>query len=513
MKKSKYLQLFWSMFLFLVLGCSGGDEDSTIKVTSISVSPTSLSMDVDDSDNLSAVIMPSDAYNKDVTWTSDNQSVATVNDIGSVKAIAPGEANIKVITRDGAKSAVCKVTVKKPDQTYVAVESIALDKSTLTLGVDNTTTLSATILPENASITTTTWNTSDKDVVTVDKGSLKAIKPGTATITVAATDGGLQATCVVTVESVNVTSVELNQNSTSVDIGEFIQLVATIEPENASNKNMSWSSSDTKVATVDASGKVTGVDKGTSTITVTTENGNKKATCEVEVIRRVSGVSLPASASVEKGATIELKATIIPADPTDPALIWSSADKSIATVTDNGIVEGIRNGKTTISVKTNDGNFVKNCQVTVTTNNLIPLMTSNTSPSGVASAKDEVFPGGPAYLAFDGDDNTAGGGGKIEDGATWLIYEFETGVIINRYKYLSATKAGRTYPTSYLFQGSNGSSWETLDSRSGISDVGPHEYIINNNKAYSKYRLFITEANSDILNVVIQTLEMGYVAP
>lgn len=177
----------------------------------------------------------------------------------------------------------------------ISVSSISLDQSAVSLSVDETQTLSPTISPENATYKTVTWSSDKTSVATVDaNGKVTAVAEGTANITVTATNGTVDtsddetATCVVTVNAaapsvVNVTEVEINKTSTTLTVGGTETLTATVRPDNATDKTVTWSSDNTSVATVGANGKVTAVAAGTATITVTTTDGSKTATCSVTV--------------------------------------------------------------------------------------------------------------------------------------------------------------------------------------------------------------------------------------
>ena len=175
------------------------------------------------------------------------------------------------------------------DASTVSVTGVTLNKIVLKLYMGGSETLKATIAPANATNKYVTWKSSDPAVATVDaNGKVTAKSLGMADITVTTKDGGYTATCRVGVVrrpggDVSVTGVTLNKTATTIAVGASETLTATVVPGDAYNKNVTWTSSDPAVATVDASGKVTGVAKGTATITVTTENGGYTATCAVEV--------------------------------------------------------------------------------------------------------------------------------------------------------------------------------------------------------------------------------------
>ena len=169
----------------------------------------------------------------------------------------------------------------------IVVENITLDKTTLemTLG-DDPVTLTTTITPENATDKSLIWSSSDERVATVDEnGKVTAIGAGNATITVKTKDGEKTATCEVTVKAkvIAVTDVTLDKSSLELTEGDSEILTAIIAPDNASNKEVTWESDKTSVATVDENGKVTAIGAGTATITVKTKDGEKTATCDLTV--------------------------------------------------------------------------------------------------------------------------------------------------------------------------------------------------------------------------------------
>ena len=254
------------------------------------------------------------------------------------------------------------------------VTGVSLSSDTLTLNVGESSTLTATITPDNATDKSVAWESDAPGVATVENGTVTAIKAGTATITATAADGsGEKATCTVTVnaaETVPVQSVSLDKTSLELTEDETAQLTATVKPDDATNKNVTWESSNTSVATVNATGEVTAIGAGTATITVTTVDQSKTATCEVTVTAApvpVTGVSLNKdSTSLTVGGTETLTATVKPEDATNKAVTWTSSNSTVATVDQNGVVTAVAPGAATITVTTADGSFTAACTVTVT---------------------------------------------------------------------------------------------------------------------------------------------------
>lgn len=251
------------------------------------------------------------------------------------------------------------------------VTEVKLDKDNLSLEVGGTATLTATIMPDNATDQNVTWSSDNQNVATVDQnGKVTAVGEGTATIT--ATVDGESATCSVTVKEaaiVPVESVSLDKTNLKLTEGETAQLTATVLPETATNRNVTWSSNAPGVATVDSSGKVTAVAPGTATITVTTEDGNKTATCAVTVAAAtvpVTGVTLnKTSTSLYVGDTETLTATVAPDSASNKSVTWSSDNEGVATV-NNGVVTAVSAGTAVITATAADGSGANaSCTVTV----------------------------------------------------------------------------------------------------------------------------------------------------
>lgn len=172
-------------------------DDDTVIASAVSLDKTTLSLVAGTQGTLTATITPDDVEVKDLTWMSCNESIAKVDDKGVVTAIAVGKATVTVVTRSGGKSASCEVIVTAAP---VAVTGVTLDKTVLSLNVDDKVTLVATIAPEDATNTNVKWTTSDDKIATISAtGEITAIAAGAATITVTTEDGNKTATCVVTV--------------------------------------------------------------------------------------------------------------------------------------------------------------------------------------------------------------------------------------------------------------------------------------------------------------------------
>lgn len=252
------------------------------------------------------------------------------------------------------------------------VDGVRLDRSELNMVVGDSEKLTATVTPDNADNKNVNWTSSDSEVASVaNDGTVTAAKEGTAVITVTTEDGGKTATCNVTVAArvINVENVSLDKTEISIEAGSSEKLTATVTPEDATDKSVSWSSSAEDVAKVDAEGNVTAVKEGSAVITVTTTDGGKTASCNVTVTAKTihpDAVALDKTELVlDEGATEKLTATVTPEDATDKSVKWSSSSEDIATVDAEGNVTAVKEGTAVITVTTTDGGKTATCNVTV----------------------------------------------------------------------------------------------------------------------------------------------------
>lgn len=275
MKKRKYFPHIW-MILVLVFTCifSTVLVNAASEPTKITLNKKAVSMLPGEKVTLKPTITPSGLKDEKLTWKSSNKAIATVSAAGKVTAKKAGTATITVLTSNN-KKATCKITVsaKKPTK-------IKLNKSALAMVIGDTYTLTSTITPSTAKTDILTWSSSNKAVATVSAGLVTAKKAGTATITVS-TSNGKKTTCKITVSSKKPTQITLNKSSETFLPGEKYTLIAKISPSTAKTDILTWSSSNTAVATV-SDGTVTMQKAGTATITVKTSN-NKSASFKVTV--------------------------------------------------------------------------------------------------------------------------------------------------------------------------------------------------------------------------------------
>ena len=236
---------------------------------------------------------------------------------------------------------------------------VKLSKTKATIEKTKTLTLKATVTPSDLLDKSVTWKSSNTKVATVSsKGKVTGVKAGTATITCTSKVSGAKATCAVTVGYV-----KLDQTEAVVKKGKTITLTPTVYPSSLADKSVTWTSSNTAVATVSSTGKVKGVKTGTVTITCTSKATGLSRTCEVLVANlTLNNYEL----SIQKGKTATLTATVYPSSLEDKSVTWESSNTKVATVSSSGKVKGIKAGTATITCTCTSTGLSRTCKVTVT---------------------------------------------------------------------------------------------------------------------------------------------------
>ena len=260
-------------------------------------------------------------------------------------------------------------TLPKVKDTNVYVKKIILNKTKATVLSDKSVKLVAKVYPKNANNKKLLWTSSNKRIATVEKGVVVGLRNGTVKITAKTTDGSkLSAQCVVTVKQA-VSSIKLNKNLITNKKGSKITLKAKVTPTKASNRTVKWQSSNKKIATVSNKGVVTVKGKGYATIKCTSGDGSGVySKCVVNNSSKAKSVKLnKKSAKVSAGKTLKLRVTV---KGSCKEVLWKSSNTKVATVTDNGLITAVENGKTVISATTMDGsNKVAKCTVKVVGHN------------------------------------------------------------------------------------------------------------------------------------------------
>ncbi len=341
------------------------DDGKTIKVEAITLNQTSIALAKDKTYTLVATVAPENATDKTVKWVTSNDKIVKVDANGNIQAVANGTAIITATSANG-KSASCNVTVK--DSTPIEGDyKVTLNQNTLSLNINDSATLVPTVTPNNY-VAGMTWSSNNTKVATVTNGVVKAVGAGSAVVTVTLSNGA-KANCTVNVSGggsgvVNPVVVKLNPEWTELAPNKSVQIVASVMPPNTTNKTIKWSSSNTKVATVDGNGKVTAKSTGIAYITASASNGVRaQATI---VVKGKAAVKL-ANSIITVGINDSVPINLFVENASRSDLQWESSDPNIAIVDADGVITGVGIGKTNI-IATLGGNSTK-CTVIVKENN------------------------------------------------------------------------------------------------------------------------------------------------
>ncbi len=318
---------------------------------------------------LSAVCTPETAGIQDVTWTSRRPSVATVDANGLVTALKKGEVTIEAKAKDGTG-----VTATITLQVAQDVTEITLKETDLTVAVNRSADLKATVLPKEANNRKLKWTSSDESVATVGKdGRVTGRKAGVCGITCTSeSNPAVSANAAVQVVQ-PVTKITFNSPSgQSFPIRTTMQLSWNVEPANASIKEVTFKSNHPEIASVDQNGLVTGIKRGEARITATATDGSKRSgEIRVVVTQPVEGVQFPQQMYyVQRGRALNIRATVLPKDANNQRVYWEIDDESMATVRSNGtstgqVSGGYRSGVTTITAITEDGGYTASASIRV----------------------------------------------------------------------------------------------------------------------------------------------------
>ena len=379
--KSIYTNAFGNLTNLTIVGAKGSiaEEFANQKgyvfvegteATDLYLSQDQLQLHVNETYELYVEVEPVDAVGQ-IVWTSSNPDIVSVTANSSnatkatIRALDKGEVQITVSA--GTQSAVCNVTVGN----YVT--SLNLSKEYVYINtIPGQVKLSATVYPEDAENAQLVWTTSDSSIAVVDQnGLVEAVGNGIARIVVRTADNSMQKSCFVNVEAeVSAQKVEMKTKEVFLTRGQK-QLEATIYPSNASNQQLTWSTSNEAVVTVDENGMITAVGDGEAIVTASILGGSIADTCIVTVQSvevPVTGVTLSQNSIALDDVTrsAQLTATVVPANASIQDVYWKSSDSAVATVDENGKVYAQGGGTAEIIAITKDGEFQKKCTVTVT---------------------------------------------------------------------------------------------------------------------------------------------------
>ena len=442
-------------------------DDNVTDDKVIELNKSDIEMNIGDVNRLIATIKNSDE--EELIWSSSNSNIVKVDEDGNVEAIASGNANISVsLKNDSTIVANCHVTVKNNDN---VISEIKLNYNNISLNVGDNKILIPSFNVDDESLKLL-WSSSNEEIAMVDgNGNVKAIGIGTATIKVMlSNNSNVYAECVVNVNKKDIVlnKLAINKENFSMTVGDKEKLSVLFEPVNATDKVVKWSSSNTKIATVDNNGNVVAVGTGTATIKVILNSNDKIfATSKVVVKQKeisVSKIKLnKSSLKLKAGEKGSLSATVSPSNATNKEIVWKSENTKIAIVNSKtGVVKGINAGSTKIvAVSKSNDNVVAKCTVTVIKESNKEKFINNLDYMSKQVKKDGNWHyGGKRYGTFA---KVRKNGRKI-DCALYVSYALvDTGVINSKsrfYKrksnsiaYSGSAKSGMTKHLKYISGG------------------------------------------------------------
>ncbi len=322
-------------------------QDVIIPLEDIEI-PKELNMYEDTQQYMDVKYIPNIAPIIKITWKSSNTNVVKVDAQGKLTAGKRGSAVVTMIADSSpAIQKQCRVTVKP----YIPVTGIKItpDKTETDNGVLGK--ISVEIIPSDASVQDFTWHVDNDDVLQVDpKGRYMGKKPGIATVTVTTVEGKFTDSCSITVLPVKVAGVSV-QKEAEINVNEVCSLVWNTVPTNATNKHVTWKSSNESVVRVDKFGNVRGVSLGSADIYVTTEEGNYTDVCRVTVSKFVNDIHMAKNYfKLKPGKTKKIKIKIEPADCTKKDIVWRTDNSEVVSVTAEGVIKANKPGRAKIIV-------------------------------------------------------------------------------------------------------------------------------------------------------------------
>jgi len=453
----KFLIISVLAALLVLGGCSEpeqlpitSDISDTVAVTGVSLK-TSINLVVGGTETLIANISPDNATNKNVTWNSSDKTIATVSEDGEVTAVGVGTAQIIIATRDGGYTAMCTVTVSP---LMIPVTGVYLKPSTY-IATGGKETLYEYIEPNNATNKSVTWDSSNNNVATVsENGEVTAVLAGTTTITVTTDDGWYQAECKVNVSNATVPVTDISlKTSANLEVNSTEILLAAITPNNATNQNLTWSSSNENIVTISKGGVINAKKIGTATITVTTDDGGKKAYCNITVTPKIIIFTIDAIPNqIYTGSAIS------------PVVIVKDGATTLAKDTDYNVLfnNNVDEGTAMVTV-IGKGNYAGSSG-SATFNIIVPTFTSISEFNTWLSAQPANTASNPYHVKL----NVSDLGGSY---GTNESVGYELGYFYYSYKYVALDISGSTF-TSIGDAFNNCTGLTSVTIGSGVTSIG-----------------------------------------
>ncbi|WP_409149219.1 Ig-like domain-containing protein [Sphingobacterium sp. BS-2] len=363
---SKYSLVVLTFVIFFISCSKDKEEAIPEKITKIEFIEKEIQLFIGKSDTLNVVHNPQKLPKPKYKWSSSNTEVVSVNELGVIKALKEGKSEITATISGENMNARVLVNVLP-----IIPEKLKLELVNSTLFVGDSVNVKYSIDPPNttnAGQYGIDWSSSDNSVFTVMEGKVKGLKAGKAKLTATIKGTNVFSEIEIIVKPVLPSAIELNITSGQVELGQAIKLIAKIKPDNTTDKDLVWESSDSNIASV-VDGEVIGKKEGEVVITVKTKEGSISGTAKIKVFTvKATKITLnQTQVEIMPGQSFVLTAEVSPQNTHNKDLVWSSSNSLIATVDQYGNVIGKKEGEVVITVKTKEGSISATAKIKVFT--------------------------------------------------------------------------------------------------------------------------------------------------
>ncbi len=345
---------------------------ANIPLTSIELTPNRTETTIGETAEFFTILFtPNNATNQNILWTSSDENLATVDSNGIISTLQEGEVSITAAsTLDPNITSRATLII---NSATIPIETIVATPTTLSLTIGDQATINTTVTPENTTSPNIIWISDDNAIATVTDGVVTAVGEGTTTIRVTSQDDATISDTITVnsaIATIPATAITITAPTTNLIEGEEVQLSINFTPENTTNREITWLSSDETVAKVNDTGLVQTLKSGNATITalLTTDAGIRNQVIlniTTETIA-VTDIALDTNqTTIAVNQTFQLSPTITPNNATNQTVTWQSSNTAVATVDTNGLVTALVAGNTTITVTTADGNNTATATITV----------------------------------------------------------------------------------------------------------------------------------------------------
>ena len=332
-------------------------QEENIPVESMNINAKDFTLEIGNTKKIGVTIKPSKATNQKIVWTSSDNSIATVSQAGEVTGINKGKVTITATTfEDDFTSSITVTIIEKKQIVYET--DLKLSSTNENIFVGNTVYIKATIIPNNATDKSVSWESANPNIATVSKGMIQGKGVGTTTIKAITKNKKITKTITVTVKQIELKSLSISDNNVKIGKGGEFSYSLSYNPSNATNKSVTWTSSNPSIASINNKGIVTAHNLGTVTITATSSNGKIAKSTLIVTNENIPAISIKLNSNlynVKVNGSVGATSIISPSTTTNQKVTWKSNNSNIAKIDANGKIIGIKEGVVRITATTNNG--------------------------------------------------------------------------------------------------------------------------------------------------------------